>query len=291
MAATVHPVATSGRFNEYRIGAIARQPAWDFNAAVMCMATERPVLTARWSELLVLNFEVPAELVERLAMAGTQPDLFEGRAYASIVGFRFHNARLFGIPIPGHRRFVEINLRYYVRRSVGGEVRRGVVFVREIVPRRAVAATANWLYNENYVARPMQSAVHLSGAELAAGDSIEYAWRNPQRFALRGPRIQSYWNRMGGCVASSLQAPSPGSFEEYIIEHYWGYVVARDGSTREYEVRHRPWRVAKIAAVAWNCDVAANYDAPWAEHLAVRPASTLVADGSDVQLFRGRRLT
>jgi len=254
------------------------------------MATERPVLTARWGDLLALNFEVPVEVIDRFAVHGTEPDLFDGRAYISIVGFRFQDARLFGIAIPGHRHFVEVNLRYYVRRIVGSDVRRGVVFVREIVPRRAVAATANWLYNENYVARPMQSAVHLAGSELSAGDTIEYAWRNPRRFALRRPRITSFWNRMGCRVASPLQPPRPASLEEFIFEHYWGYVAARDGTTREYEVRHEPWRVAAVDDVAWDCDLAANFDPPWTAYLAGPLASALVADGSTIQLFRGRRL-
>lgn len=33
-------------------------------------------------------------------------------------------------------------LRFYVRRRVDGEWRRGVMFIKEIVPRRAIAAAA-----------------------------------------------------------------------------------------------------------------------------------------------------
>ena len=51
---------------------------------------ERPILTARWTDLLLLNFAVPAGLIARLAPPGTEPDLHNGRAYISIVGFRFH---------------------------------------------------------------------------------------------------------------------------------------------------------------------------------------------------------
>src|SRR5690349_3110183 len=98
--------------------------------------SERPFLTARWTDLLVLNFRVPADLIAGLAPAGTEADLFDGQAYLSIVGFRFQNVRVLGIPIPGHTQFDEINLRYYVKRVVDGETRRGVIFVREIVPRR-----------------------------------------------------------------------------------------------------------------------------------------------------------
>jgi len=141
------------------------------------MRLERPVLTARWTELLVLNFRVPHELLARLAPPGTEPDLYDGQAYISIVGFRFHGSRLFGLPIPGHTRFEEINLRYYVRRFIDGRPRRGVVFVKEIAPRRAIGLTANWLYNENYITRPMRANIQIANTRLALGDTIKYAWR------------------------------------------------------------------------------------------------------------------
>ncbi len=127
------------------------------------MPRERPFLTARWTDLPLLNFAVPVEFIAGLAPAGTEPDLHEGQAYMSIVGFRFQNVRVLGIPVPGHTNFDEINLRYYVKRIIGNETRRGVVFVREIVPRRAVAMIANLLYYENYITRPMCSTITTAG--------------------------------------------------------------------------------------------------------------------------------
>jgi hypothetical protein len=247
---------------------------------------QRPFLTARWTDLLLLNFEVSADLIASVAPPGTEPDLHEGKAYISIVGFRFQSVRLKGLPIPGHTRFDEINLRYYVTYTTGGEVRRGVVFVREIVPRRAVALVANRLYNENYVARPMRSAVTMKGPALGSGDRVEYCWSNgKQRVGAK-----SKWNRLGGRITDSLQTPARGSLEEFIVEHYWGYVRGRDGSTHEYRVMHPPWRVAPADDVAWDCDLAATYGSPWAEYLAAPPANAVIADGSAIQVFRGRRI-
>ena len=145
------------------------------------MSPERPFLTAQWTELLMLNFEVPADLVARLAPPGTEPDLFDGKAYASIVGFAFRDARLHGIRFPGHARFEEVNLRYYVRRHVDGHWRRGVVFVREIANRPTVAAVARWIYHENYVTRSMRSDTRLPDGSLGPGDPVGYAWRNGWR--------------------------------------------------------------------------------------------------------------
>ena len=248
------------------------------------MSGERAFLTARWTELLLLNFAVPTDVVARIAPPGTEPDSFHAQSYVSVVGFMFRDARFFGLGFPGLRRFEEVNLRYYVRRRVGDAVRRGVVFVREIAPRRLVAATARWFYNESYVTRPMRNSLRLAGDRLAAGDELGYAWR-PNR---RRPR---QWQHMAGRVAAAPQLPEPGSLTEFIVERYWAYVRTRDGGTAEYRVAHRPWRTAPVDEVLWDCDPAACYEhTPLAEYLAAPPALAFVADGSPVQVFPGRRL-
>ena len=94
---------------------------------------------------------------------------------------------------------------------------------------------------------------------------------------------------MGARAAAPPQLPAVGSLEEFIVEHYWAYVRGRDGSTWEYRVAHRPWRVAPAADVVWDCDLAATYNTPLAEYLAGPPVMGMIADGSPVQVFRGRR--
>lgn len=248
------------------------------------MSHEHPFLTARWTELLMLNFAVPGEVIAGLAPPGTEPDFFGGQAYLSVIGFMFREAHFFGIGLPGHRQFEEVNLRYYVRRAVGNTVRRGVVFVREIAPRRLVAATARFLYNENYVTRRMRHSVARAGNTLAAGNTIGYEWQT-------GWGKRRRWNQLSARVASAPRLPEPGSLAESIVEHYWAYVRSRDGGTAEYRVAHRPWRVATTADVVWDCDLAASYgDTPLAEYLAAPPALAFIADGSPVQVFPGRRV-
>lgn len=248
------------------------------------MNAERPFLTASWTELLVLNFAVPGELIARLAPLGTEPDYFDGRTYLSVLGFMFRDARFFGLGLPWHRQFEEVNLRYYVRRETEHGTRRGVVFVREIAPRPLVATTARWIYNESYVTRRMRNSVQLAGNRLAAGDEIGYQWRT-------GRRTRPIWNQVAARVAATPLLPAPGSLAEFIIEHYWAYTHRRDGGTTEYRVAHRPWRVAPVQNLKWNCDLAGTFgDTPLAEYLARPPVLAFVADGSPVQVFPGRRL-
>jgi uncharacterized protein YqjF (DUF2071 family) len=91
----------------------------------------------------MLNYEAEPALVTKYVPRGTLLDSFEGRAYASLVGFRFCRTKLLGrFSVPFHIDFEEVNLRFYVRRKDGSDDRRGVVFITEIVPRRAIAATA-----------------------------------------------------------------------------------------------------------------------------------------------------
>lgn len=246
------------------------------------MRPECPFLTACWTELLMLNFEVPADIIRQMAPAGTEVDLFHGKAYVSVVGFMFRDARMFGLRVPGHSRFEEVNLRYYVRREVGGQVRRGVVFVQEIAPRPIVAAVARRAYNESYVTRKMRNDICLAGETLNANDRVDYQWRTGKGQSRR-------WNRIAARAAAAPRLPATGSLEEFIAEHYWAYVRARDGSTREYRVARRPWRIALAADLVWDCDLAATYNTPLAECLAAPPAMGMIADGSAVQVFRGRR--
>lgn len=148
--------------------------------------TERPLLRAEWRDLLLINFRVPVETVACLAPHGTEPDLHDGQTFVSVVGFDFRRVRLWGMAFPGHTRFPEINLRYYVRRRVGGEVRRGVVFLREVVPRRAAALIANFLFHENYIARPMRNESCKAGKSLAPATR----WNTPGQPARAGARRQ-----------------------------------------------------------------------------------------------------
>src|SRR5262249_52342219 len=145
--------------------------------------SSRPFLTAAWRYLAMLNYEVPRALLEPLVPAGTELDTLDDAVLASLVGFRFLDTRVLGIPVPGYRDFDEINLRFYVRRrGEDGHWRRGVVFVRELVPRRAIALVARWCYNEPYAAMPMRHELNLEGAANGARARAAYFWQTGGRW-------------------------------------------------------------------------------------------------------------
>jgi uncharacterized protein len=230
-------------------------------------------LTAEWRYLAMLNFEVDPGVLKPLVPNGTELDEWQGRTFMSVVGFLFLNTRVFGVGIPFHRNFEEVNLRFYVRRKADGW-RRGVVFVKEIVPRRAIAFTARAIYGENYVALPMNH-------NIEAGDS------GTPKFVGYGWRFRGRENSFGVDVASEFEETSEGSDVEFITEHYWGYARRRDGGTVEYRVDHPKWLTARASLANFDCDVEGLYGSAFAEFLKPPPASSFVALGSEVTVFRG----
>jgi uncharacterized protein YqjF (DUF2071 family) len=236
-------------------------------------------LTGEWRHLAMLNFVVDPGLVRGLVPAGTEPDTWRGDTYLSVVGFLFDDTRLAGVPVPFHRRFEEVNLRFYVRREAGGETRRGVVFVKEIVPRRAVAWIARLVYNENYVALPMRHAVDLAGGRIAPGGVAEYRVRHAGR-----------WHALAVRTGGPAAPIAAGSEAEFITEHYWGYCRQRDGGTIEYRVEHPRWAVHDAAEARLDGDAAALYGAALGAALREPPRSAFVADGSRIAVHRPVRI-
>ena len=239
------------------------------------MKQERVFLTAEWRHLAMLNYEVDPPVLSKFVPDGAELDSWRGKTFVSLVGFRFLQTRICGIPIPFHCNFDEVNLRFYVRRSVGSEIRRGVVFVKEIVPRWAIAAVARSFYNEKYVALPMRY-------EVEAGESglqVEYGWR-----------CGSAWNRVNLNAVGDPKLPSQGSEAEFITEHFWGYSTLADGTTAEYRVAHPSWRVWNGNNARFEGDATELYGPELAAILSGKPSSAFLAEGSEVTVFRGQKI-
>jgi uncharacterized protein len=233
-------------------------------------------LTAEWRHLVMLNYEVDPSLLLKFVPVGTDLDQWNGKTFLSLVGFRFLNTKVVGIPFPFHRNFEEVNLRFYVRRREQGEIRRGVVFIREIVPRWVIATVARTVYNENYVALPMSHQIESKGND---GLAVEYAWKS----ALG-------WSKIGLNIKGNPALPEVGSEEQFITEHYWGYTAQKDNSCAEYRVAHPAWRVWSGENVAVEGDMEELYGKDLAAVLKNPPASAFLADGSEVSVSRGRKL-
>jgi len=236
----------------------------------MPVAPRKIFLTAEWRQLAMLNYEIdPAELKPWLP-AGTELDLWNGKTLVSVVGFRFVKTRVWRIAFPFHCDFEEVNLRFYVRRKADDGWRRGVVFIKEIVPRAAIAFAARKFYNENYVALRMSHKIDAHSAE--------YSWR------FRGRQ-----NHMRVTTRGELQQLIAGSEAEFITEHYWGYSRQPDGSTMEYKVEHPRWRVSEAIDTELDCDIPGLYGDAFRDAICGEPCSAFLAEGSPVTVYCGER--
>lgn len=242
----------------------------------MKSAGSKIFLTAEWRYLAMLNYEIEPAVLAPLVPQGTELDSFNGKTFVSIVAFLFLNTRVGGIPIPFHRNFEEVNLRFYVRHKADDGWRRGVVFIKELVPRSAIAFVARKLYNENYVALPMSHRIEKHRDEVK---SVFYSWR-----------LNGHEDVLKLAVDGEPQPLVDGSIQEFITEHYWGYARQRDGSTMEYRVEHPRWRVWEARRAELNCQVADLYGEKFGRFLNQPPASAFLAEGSEVKVHKGVKL-
>jgi uncharacterized protein YqjF (DUF2071 family) len=237
------------------------------------MKIQNRFLTAEWKNLVMLNYAVDPSLLARFVPAGTELDAFNGVTYLSLVGFEFNRTRMCGFPIPFHRAFEEVNLRFYVRRSS----KRGVVFVREFVPKFAVAAIARFAFNENYASVEMSHRVEFSADDESV--EAEYSWGSGADRSVM--RIET---------EGSSFLPPEGSAGQFITEHYWGYAKQPGGGGLEYEVQHPRWNVRSSKRAGFSGKAAKLYGDDIADCLHRCPDSAFLVEGSAVTVFKGERI-
>jgi uncharacterized protein len=233
-------------------------------------------LSAEWRKLIMINYAVNPQLLEKYLPKHTELDLHQGVCYVSVVGFMFLDVKLKGIPIPFHRNFEEVNLRFYVKhKDAEGNYKRGVVFISEIVPKLALSIVANVVYNEPYVTMPMHHNWTTSNGEL----TVNYGWRKNKK-----------WYSVEVVADVKSVEIKANSIEEFITEHYWGYNKSSDTKTMEYGVEHPRWQVYPVKKHAISMDFEHLYGSDFAFLNQSEPTSTLLAEGSEILVKDGKIL-
>lgn len=217
------------------------------------------------------NYKIDPHLLKPYLPHKTEIDLWEGTCYVSLVGFMFLNTRLKGIKIPFHTHFEEVNLRFYVRYKDEDQWKRGVVFIKEIVPRPALTWVANTIYKENYETMPMRHHWEV----LDETQTVEYRWR------------KNRWNSLRMQASVRAVPIVVGSEEEFIVEHYWGYARISPNRTTQYEVVHPRWDVYRTISHSIDVDFSGTYGQEFAFLNATAPASVFLAEGSEIEVKKG----
>jgi len=228
-------------------------------------------LTAKWHDLVMANYEVsPESLIDRLPK-GVELDFHEGKCFVSLVAFMFLDTRVLGLPIPFHINFEEVNLRFYVKRETPEEIRRGVCFVKEIVPRLAIATVARVFYGEPYEAWRMNHS--------KAGNKLSYGWWKAD-----------FQNNISIEIGENTGVPEENSHGEFIIEHYWGYTKRGAARTDEYKVEHPKWELFDVKNYEIKVDFGKLYGAEFEFLNGEKPHSIFMAKGSEVSVYKGAKL-
>jgi len=230
-------------------------------------------LTAEWRKLAIINYEINPEILKPYLPKGTKLDFYKGKCLVSLVGFMFLNTKLLGISVPFHRNFEEVNLRFYVKKLENGILKRGVVFIKEIVPKKALSLVANTFYNENYCTLPMAHSIIESNNEL----SISYSWQTSKlnTMTLKAENIQ------GEMIE--------GSDFEFITEHYFGF-TKNNNQTSEYEVKHPKWNFYNLKNYEIKVDFKENYGADFNFLNDAKPISVMLAEGSGIEVHTKKNL-
>ena len=188
-----------------------------------------------------------------------------------------------------------------------GSFRRGVVFLSEIVPRPAITLVARALYGEAYTTAATAHHWGRSGADPQSHSpkggrlrtrrhlrlprqlrpclpreavpwshsacQIEYEWKH-----------RGLWQRIGVRAQHRLRPTLPGSLDEFITEHYWGYAPRRAGGTTEYAVEHRRWEVYPVQEYRIACEFGSLYGQEFGNLGRRSPDHVLLAEGAPVSI-------
>jgi uncharacterized protein len=226
-------------------------------------------LTAEWNDLAMFNYEIDPNILENYVPKGTELDLWNDKCYISLIGFMFENVRVLGIKVPFHVNFEEVNLRFYVKRYEDGIWKRGVVFVKEIVPKQAITIVANTLYNEHYQTLKMRH----SRTENETSKSFQYEWFKDAK-----------WNSIAITTEKNAIPIEVNSEAEFITEHYFGYTNYNKDKSIEYAVSHPRWEQLKVFESKIDVDFESIYGKDFKFLQDLKPTSEFLALGSKIKI-------
>lgn len=233
-------------------------------------------LKAEWRKLAMVNYSINPQVLESYIPKGTELDIWEGKCFVSLIGFMFKNTKLLGLKVPYHINFEEVNLRFYVKRKENGKWKRGVVFIKEIVPKPALTFVANTIYKEHYETLPMQH----TWATTNQNRSVEYKWK-----------VDHTWQSIFVDAHLEPEDIPIGSETEFITEHYWGYSKVNPTKTTEYEVTHPRWMHYPVKSYKIDVDFSLTYGQEFAFLNELKPHSVILAEGSEITVENKTILT
>lgn len=230
-------------------------------------------LSCAWTNLILINYRVDPDVLSPFVPNKTYLDLYKGECLISLAGFVFSGAKTMGIPWPFHQLFEEVNLRFYVVHPHAQGPRRGVVFLKELVPNSGITFLANTLAREKYSKLPMKHLIAHGKDSIAASYSF---------------KVKGRWNTLSA-TAGLLKEDIPlDSLEFFIGEHYFGYNTWYGNKTMELQLFRPPWKYQHLHTYDVDCNFAGLFPSRFLPFLSEEPHSAQFFSGSPVDMVLSR---
>lgn len=220
-------------------------------------------MTGNWENLIMSTYQVNSDLLKPYLPKDTEIDLYKGKALVSIVAFTFSEVCFFGIKIPCHQKFGQINFRFYVKSKI--DDKKGVVFIKEFAPKPLIALTAKLFYNEPYKYKKINYGIFKSNKTI----KITYQYKSIKLTA-----------------HSSINTikQKQNTLEHFVVDRYIAFIKNRKGKTLQYKINHKPWRLMKSANISVNNDI---LDMMPSKFKNAKHVSSFFVDGSNVTVEKG----
>lgn len=189
------------------------------------MKTNNIFMSGEWKDLIMSTFEIDKSILEPYLPKNTEIDFYKGKALLSMVAFTFSKVKFFGIRVPFHQQFGQINFRFYVKSKIDGA--KGVVFVKEFAPKPLIAYIANWFYNEPYHYKKIRLKKSIDNNQI----KLNYSFRDS--------KID---------IESKLQTNQliNNTFEHFVVDRYIAFIKNYKGKTFQYKIYHKPWELYNL---------------------------------------------
>ena len=184
-----------------------------------------------WSDLLLLHWPVPPEILRPTIPDDLELDLFEGQAWASVVGFHLSGLRMRPVRWIPWGDFDEVNLRTYVKTADG---KRGVWFHSLDSTDVFAVLGARILYGLSYRSAKIEKSL--------TDQSISYQSTTHGIFGKIPARLDA---QLDESVGTSKIAREP--LDRFLLERYRFWARRKIGErSSSAQIRHRPYDAVRL---------------------------------------------
>ena len=227
------------------------------------MKAKNIFMTGHWEDLIMVTFEVDKAILEPYLPKDTEIDLFNGKALMSMVAFTFSKVKFFGIKVPFHQQFGQINFRFYAKSKTDDT--KGVVFIKEFAPKPLIASVANLCYNEPYFYKSIRRNKTLKQGRI----NMKYSYGNL--------KIKASAKEKTGKL-------NPNTLKHFVVDRYIAYIKSYSGKTVQYKINHRPWELYDATSVTIENDILSLLPKKFKQ---AKLLSTCFVDGSFITVEKG----